>query len=389
MEKKLQLDIDFLNENDAYHTANEIQQQPNMWLKTQQIIESQKEEFLHFIRPLITKNNIRIILTGAGTSAFIGNTVVGTVQKKFGCQTCSIPTTDFITHPELYISDKVTTLLISFARSGNSPESIKAVQLADQLSENVHHLIITCNEEGALAREASKKNYVLLLPKETNDVSLAMTSSFSSMLLSILILGDLINGEDFSQKVSITAEYVNVILNEYVPLIKEIADIDFNRAIFLGSGPMRGIAQEGHLKLQELTDGNVICKFDSFLGFRHGPRAVINDKSIIIYMFSNQEYINKYEIDLVNSIENSKNGILRLGLMETDIQGICLNKKIIYSDRHKLEDAYLSLCHVIPAQMLGFYKSLQLGFKPDNPSESGTISRVVQGVNLYPYKQVK
>jgi len=387
MENRLQLDVDFLKNNGALDTANEIQQQPEMWKKTQKIIEVQQNEILSFIRPLIHKDNLKIILTGAGTSAFIGNTAGGILQKKLKHQTCSIPTTDLITHPELYIPDEDTTLLISFARSGNSPESIKAVQLADQLNKNVFHFIITCNEEGTLARDKPDKSYVLLLPKETNDKSLAMTSSFSSMLLSILILADLINKEDFSEKVNVAAEYADIILNQSASLLKEIAKTKFERAIFLGSGPMRGIAQESHLKLQELTDGRVVCKFDSFLGFRHGPRAVINDKSIIIYLFSNQKYINQYEIDLVNSIEKNRNGILRLGVMERDIEGIHLKQKIVYSDSCRLEDAYLSLCHVIPAQMLGFYKSLEFGFKPDSPSESGTISRVVQGVNLYSYER--
>jgi D-galactosamine 6-phosphate deaminase/isomerase len=387
MDNRLQLDMNFLNKNDAFHTANEIQQQPAMWVKTQHIIEAQKDNILSFLKPLLNKTDLKILLTGAGTSAFIGNSVAGIVQKKLKCQASSIPTTDLITHPELYIPDKDTTLLISFARSGNSPESIKTVQLADQLNKNVYHLIITCNKDGKLAIDKPEKSYVLLLPKETNDVSLAMTSSFSSMLLSILILADLVSKEDFSQKVRIAIEYANNILNHSAALIKEIAKVDFERAIFLGSGPMRGIAQEAHLKLQELTDGKVVCKFDSFLGFRHGPKAVINNKSILVYLFSNQKYINQYEVDLVKSIEKNRNGLMRLGIMEKEITGIQLQKKIVYSDKSKLEDAYLALCHVIPAQMLGFYKSLELGFKPDNPSESGMISRVVQGVNLYSYEQ--
>lgn len=386
MENRLHLDRDYLIEHEAYHTANEIEQQPQMWLKTQQLITAQKEQILSFIKPLIAKNNLKIILTGAGTSAFIGNTVLGTVQSKFKCLTSSIATTDLITHPELFLSKEKTILLFSFARSGNSPESIKAVELAEQLNKNVYHFIITCNEDGVLAKNAPGKSYVLLMPKETNDISLAMTSSFSSMLLAILILADLINEEAFSEKVHSAMEYAQNILSESAALLQDIARIDFDRAIFLGSGPLRGIAQEAHLKLQELTDGKVICKFDSFLGFRHGPRAVINDKSIMIYLFSNQEYINNYERDLVNSVENSRSGLLSLGIMEKEISGINLKRKIIYSDQCKLDDAYLALCHVIPAQMLGFYKSLELGLKPDNPSVSGTISRVVQGVNLYPYK---
>ena len=126
-----------------------------------------------------------------------------------------------------------------------------------------------------------------------------------------------------------------------------------------------------------------------FLGFRHGPRAVIDEKSIIVYFFSSDNYVAKYEKDLACSVEESRKGLLRLGLMEYDISGIPINDKIIYSDRRQLEEAYLAVSHIVPAQMLGFFKSLQSGFSPDNPSKSGVISRVVEGVTLDPYKQEK
>jgi tagatose-6-phosphate ketose/aldose isomerase len=280
-------------------------------------------------------------------------------------------------------------LLISFARSGDSPESVKTVDLAENLSNKIYHLIITCNANGCLTKQTLRKSYVILLPEETNDRSLAMTSSFSSMLATILMIADLVSGISFSDKISIAADYIRNTLEKSTILLQEIAKLDFNRAIFLGSGPMLGIAREGHLKLQELTDGKVICKFDSFLGFRHGPRAVINDKSILIYLFSGDHYVSQYEKDLVTSIEKSRKGLLRIGIMENNIRTINISKKIVFSDKHRLEDAYLALCHVVPVQILGFLKSIESGLKPDNPSENGVISRVVEGVTVYPYNQVK
>jgi tagatose-6-phosphate ketose/aldose isomerase len=163
--------------------------------------------------------------------------------------------------------------------------------------------------------------------------------------------------------------------------------MDFNRAVFLGSGMLKGVARESQLKLQELTDGKVICKYDSFLGFRHGPKAVINEKTLIVYLFSNSSYARDYEIDLVKGTNEGRKTLCSIGLMEEDLHLPQLDLKIVLSENgKKLDEDFLSVVSVLPAQLLAFYKSINLGLKPDSPSDSGMIHRVVQGVKIYPYK---
>jgi tagatose-6-phosphate ketose/aldose isomerase len=41
---------------------------------------------------------------------------------------------------------------------------------------------------------------------------------------------------------------------------------------------------------------------------------------------------------------------------------------------------------VITAQILGVYRSLALGLRPDDPSPSGAISRVVRGVTIHGHR---
>ena len=88
------------------------------------------------------------------------------------------------------------TLLVSFARSGNSPESMAAVALAEQGVADCHHLIFTCNAEGALYAEGKRlrKAHVVLLPEETNDRGFAMTSSFPGMMLAASLAFDVGSG---------------------------------------------------------------------------------------------------------------------------------------------------------------------------------------------------
>lgn len=363
-------------------THKEILGQPELWMHVLKDIKGRQSDLSKFLSPLFSRKDLCIILTGAGSSAFIGEAAQGLVQKNTGRTVKSIATTDLVTHPELHLQSKAPVLMVSFARSGNSPESLETIKLADSFCQEVFHLMITCNKEGKLmeySQENPEKSLAFLLPERANDKSLAMTGSFTSMLLSILLLT--------SKKRKEYEEEVNYILDQgkkilsHAESFKQIAAKDFERVVFLGSGSMLGIARECHLKLQELTDGQVICKHDSFLGFRHGPRAVTNEKTLLVYLFSPIDHVYKYELDLAQSIARDPRNLecISLGRPEETNLRSCLNIDLQLKPDQEL--------NIIPAtltgQLLGYYKSLKLGLNPDNPSVSGSISRVVQGVTIY------
>lgn len=372
-----------LNHTGQAYTKNEIEGQPKLWKTVYELLLSKEEEIQEFLLPLFLNDQLQIILTGAGSSAFVGEAAQGIVQKNTTCSTQDIATTDLVTHPSLYFQPNKPTLLVSFARSGNSPESLEAVNLANEYCGEIYHLFITCNKEGKLMEYAAKNQenaFAILLPEASNDKSLAMTGSFTSMLLSILLVGG--HGK-FSEKTSEVEKIVkqgNHILDSFQE-IKEIAAKDFDRAVFLGSGAMLGIARECHLKLQELTDGQIICKFDSFLGFRHGPRVVTNEKTLLVYLFSPNDHVYQYELDLARSIAKDPRNIacVSVGRQEDQALNTCFNID--------LETTPDQEWNIIPAtligQILGYYKSIELNLDPDNPSVSGTINRVVQGVTIY------
>ncbi|AFL85774.1 putative phosphosugar isomerase [Belliella baltica DSM 15883] len=370
----------------AENTAREIVQQPRLWLDVLALIASQKNDLAAFLYPLIEKPDLRIILTGAGSSAFIGESAQGIVQRNTGRLTQAIATTDIVTHPELTFQKQTPTLMVSFARSGNSPESVETVLLADENVSEIYHLIITCNEEGQLAGYAKrnkKRSYCLQLPENANDKSLAMTGSFTSMLLSVLLVSNLAKLSEIGEQVLSVSEIADAIIAEHLDDFISLSSKNFERVIFLGSGPMLGIARECHLKLQELTDGKVICKHDSFLGFRHGPRAVLNEKSLIVFLFSSESHVYQYERDLAISIADDLRKIPIIsfgGWYEDDFRPLI---NIAPRSENCPAGDFRMLTGTLIGQLMGFYKSLELGLQPDNPSVSGAISRVVQGVKIY------
>lgn len=375
----------------ANYTYDEIHQQPAMWRKELKALLANKAEVSAFMHKYLTPDT-DVVLTGAGTSAFIGDALLP-VMRGLWRNVRSVPTTDLITHAEYLLDKERPLLMISFARSGNSPESVGAVNLANKICKNVAHVYITCNKNGKLAEESrqqsaeGRQNILLLqLPDETDDKSLAMTSSFSTMLLTCLMLGHIDMLEHDTDEIEKTAKNAEVVIAEYEEKLKAIAERPFERGVFLGSGALKGIAEECHLKLQELTDGAVVCKFDSFLGFRHGPKAVVNDKSIVVYLMNDKESVLRYERDLVKQVDANNKPVAQIVVIAgnaPELPGVKADLVVKMPYGPKENDFYGIVPYVLVGQLLGFYASKAHGLNPDAPSVSGNIHRVVEGVTIY------
>lgn len=385
----LKLSESFLREKGALHTAREIANQPSLWKQTTEKLFDGSASLDAFLRQAYQEAD-NIILTGAGTSAFIGLSLQGTFFSVTSKLTRAVSTTDIVSHPHHYFREQEVPLIISFARSGNSPESAAALGLADQFCKKCFHLIITCSEEGALARYHSRNPVeVFVLPEEANDQGLAMTGSYSSMLLTGLLMAHIGQPEFCRTQVRLLTRAAEKVLGEETEKIKQIADRNFERAVFLGSGPLFGTATEAALKLQELTDGRIICKSDSYLGFRHGPRAVIDETTLVVYFFNNNPYVQQYENDLLHAMKTGNPPMFHLGVGVHGMNTDELDAQVYFNSEGSdgIAEDFLPVCSIVPAQLLGFFKSLQLGLMPDAPSVSGSISRVVEGVNIYPVIQ--
>ncbi len=373
-----------LEKSGAIFTAMEISGQPNLWVDIYNEVKDNKNEINDFLTHVQSKAQ-KVILTGAGTSAYIGFSLEGIFQRKTKITTLSIPTTHLVSHPTDYFESETPTLLISFARSGNSPESVAAVELAEKHIKTCYHLIITCNKEGQLANHAFKNNsYLFCLPPDSNDKSLAMTGSYSGMLLAALLINEIEHIDQLQGTINTMVKYGQLILTTHLHTFRRIAQMPFERAVFLGSGPLYGTCTEAQLKLQELTDGQVICKNDTYLGFRHGPKAVVNERTLMVYFLSNQPEVLRYESDLVRGMKKGKPSLFQVGICEKPTENIPLDEEIcMFATNHTIPEAFLTVPFILVGQLLGFFKSLHLNLQPDSPSKSGAISRVVEGVVIY------
>jgi tagatose-6-phosphate ketose/aldose isomerase len=371
------------------YTPKEIYGQVDLWESTYAICKNRLSDTRSFIGKLQNNPAWSCILTGAGTSEFIGYCVEGAIRKTFDIPVNVFSSTRIVTTPLDTISKSIPTLLISFARSGNSPESIGAVKIAEMISSRIHHLIITCNAGGELYKWSSDKNnaFTLCLDEKTNDKGLAMTASFSNMLIASHTLAYLFKYSEYSSLLPGIIKGGENLLQSAPDIVEEVCELDFNRAVFLGNGSHFGTAIESHLKLQELTSGTVMCAYDTFLGLRHGPEALINDRTLVVAYLSNDRLLRRYEEDLLRELKEKKIGlaVLACGNRVDQPAKDFVDYAIEYDPDAALnlpDDLTPPVC-IITGQLLGLYKSLDLGFKPDVPSEDGVINRVVKGVKVY------
>lgn len=372
-------------------TAKEIYQQPETWKKTLKLIKDKKDEIKAFIDPLLADPNLDIIFTGAGTSEYVGNALFSFINTCTGFRAKSYASTDLVETPENYLDKNRETLLVSFGRSGNSPESVGAVQVADEVcKDKIHHLFITCNKDGALAKAAATRDNALdiNLAPETHDQSFAMTSSFSNMMLAAMLcfsLDHLLETEARLEDVILRGQHF--LDHGYKACEDLVNDYDFNRIVYLGANVLKGIAQESQLKICELTAGQVTTTFDSPLGFRHGPKSVVNDQTLTIIYISDDPYQRQYEYDLVKEMASQRKGnkLVAVAARKYDDIKELVDLYIDFGLLFAKDNMYLAFDYILAAQVIALFKSIKLGITPDNPCPTGEVNRVVQGVTIYPY----
>ena len=363
------------------HTPAEIAQQPASWRDTHRRFEEFRSTLQGFLRSAYS-DKWTVFLIGAGTSNYIGHAVANLLQRHWQCEVSVVASTDLLTNREDLVIPGRKYLWISFSRSGDSPEGVAVLEQALSQNPDVKHLVVSCNEKGRMVELAqqSKQCLAMLLDDAVNDRSLAMTSSFTNMVLLGQELAHVWGNEPFDshlERMIVAAEYV---LDEGSVLAHELSQQGHKRACFVGCGALAATARESALKLLELTSGNIQTMNETTLGLRHGPMSSLNSETLFIGFISIDSNRRRYDVDLMNEIRAKQvvRTIVAVG------QSNAASDYSLYSKAFdKLEDDYRPAVDVIFSQMLGLFASIELGLKPDSPSPNGVISRVVEQFAIY------
>jgi tagatose-6-phosphate ketose/aldose isomerase len=373
------------------HTPREIAQQPATWISTHRLFESHRDEIDDFLSAAGIWDDAgrrpTVLLIGAGTSDYIGQSVMHVLRERWQCEVAAVPSTDLLTHVDSYVTLGRRYLWISFSRSGDSPEGVALLARAAERYPAIRHLVVSCNKNGRMLRgtEGQTNQLGVCLDDAVNDRGLAMTSSFSNMVIFGQCLAHIQN-KDAYQPVLENLVNAGTSLLEIAPdHAAQLARGPYRKACFVGSGALKAAARESALKVLELTAGNVQTMSESSLGLRHGPMAALDEETLFVCFVSGDQRVHRYEEDLLDEIGRKRLVRTRVavGLPREEETNRLVERCLTPAALLAVPDNYRPPVDVIFGQLLGLFFSLACKLQPDCPSPNGVISRVVQNVNIH------
>ncbi len=355
-----------------WDTGKETMSQPDVWAAWAPELDGVAAEIRGWIAE---RQPHEIWLSGAGTSSFIGMSLERRLSKLSARSVRAISSTDLVATPYEFFEPGLRPLVVSFGRSGNSSESVGVLDLLDNFCPEADRLNITCNGDSALAnrtRTAPEKSRVIVLPETTHDAGFAMTASYSTMLYTALAcLGP-------ENRLGEMAEAAQDVLSRGLQTfnLQECPE----RIVFLGAGPLKAAARESSLKILELTKGRVATLWDSPLGFRHGPKSFVNERTKVVLFKSAHGLTRAYDDDLEAELRTQFGSKIVTSLGNTEAKADAV---LPLSN----DDTWNVPVCVIPAQIAGIVWADAMGINVDNPfMGDGNLTRVVSGVRLHTNK---
>ncbi len=378
-----------LTERGVLHTAREIAQQADTWLGTLGRVRAAGPQIGAALRRagIPSSRSPHVVMLGAGTSDYVGQSVANLLRTRWRCPTEVIATTDFATHAEGLLVPDVGYLSVSFSRSGNSPESVAALEHLLKRQPAMPQFIVTCDARGKMASECAKHDnaVLLLLDDLVNDRGLAMTSSYTNMVLAGLALAHWNDLDRLEEAVHAATHAWRRLLPVADSLAEQLAQRSFSKVYFFGSGALNGVARESALKLLELTAGRVSSGSESFLGVRHGPLSALDSETLVVALVSSDPRVRRYELDLLRELRRKQLGKSLVVIAQNpepelrELADYMLGIELV----QQFTDDQLAPVMVLFGQLLGLYSSMAQGLRPDAPSPDGIISRVVSGVEMH------
>jgi len=372
------------------HTPAEILQQPETWGRTFDVVSARGREVTEFLARAGATGEAggraTVYLVGAGTSDYIGRALVALLRRQWDCEVQAVPSTDLLTNLEEYFIEGRRYLWVSFSRSGDSSEGVAVIEQALEKHPEVRHLIVTCNGQGRMAREFAGRTNVLclVLDDAVNDRGLAMTSSFTNMVVAGQCLAHIRDLSAYQPTLEALAAGARGFMSGAADAAERLAAERFKKVCFLGTGALRAVAVESALKVVELTAGRVFTWSESYLGVRHGPLSAVDEETLLVCFLSGDERRRSYELDLLKEVSGKRlaGRLISIGPGRA-AAGEEFGESLTLGPGSRVTDLYRPPLDVIFGQLFGLFSSLEQGLTPDTPSPRGAISRVVSQVQIY------
>lgn len=372
------------------HTPHEIAQQPSTWITTFDSLLARRKQISTFLAdagvnaPALERPTVFLI--GAGTSDYIGQSLHHLLRSRWQCEVIPVASTSLLTDFPEYILSEKRYLWVSFSRSGDSPEGVAVLERRMAEHPKTSHILVTCNASGQMSKavQGHPNCLSIVLDDATNDRGLAMTSSFTNMVLAGQILAHAWSVEEYEPILRALVSAAEALLPRAAELAAELSRTGFSRACFVGSSALAGAALESSLKLLELTAGKVRTMTQPTLALRHGPMAALDRDTLFVSLVSSQAQRRQYELDLLREVASKDIVGIRVAVAtDPDLLRADVDFVLTPGTKELVPDLYRPVLDVIFGQLLGLFASIHSGLKPDVPSPNGVISRVVQKIDIH------
>jgi len=372
------------------HTPREIAQQPDTWGKTFELFCNQRAGIQDFLESAGVRGEsgspVIVYLVGAGTSDYTGRAISCLLRKHWQCEVIAVPSTDLLTQMDQMILPGRKYLWVSFSRSGDSSEGVAVLEKARERFPNIHHIVISSNPDGRMLKDsaADPNTLGICMIDEANDRGLAMTSSFSNMVIFGQCMAHIQKIDAYEPVLRKLVAAGKSLLPRAADCAASVAKQGYTKACFVGSGTLREVARESALKVLEMTAGKTLTMTESALGLRHGPMAALDDQSLFVCFLSGDKSVQGYERDLLREIGSKKIARRRIVVGGSELATDSYAEDYLApAGVTGIADEYRAPVDVMFGQLLGLFSSMQWKLMPDSPSPGGVITRVVEKVNIY------
>lgn len=344
------------------NTRAEIFSQPQCWKACFEALDkSQQAQELAEKMPADTD----CLFIGCGSSYYISQAAAASWQLLTGTPAHAIPASELLLFPDLVLSAHRKCQPILVSRSGNSSEVVRAAEYLER-ERNIRTVAISCGQGQPLDKTSSATLY--LLPAD--EKSVVMTRSFSSMLLGSQILAahvanrpEVVEGlRRIPDRVQAVLESVN---DRIQPFVEGHTFADY---VFLGQGPLFGIASEGQLKVKEMS-----CSYAQVfhtLEFRHGPKAIVGPETLLTFLLSESGYEEERKV-----LKEMKSlGATTLVIANKVDDAARKNADFLVELQLDAPESVRQIGYLVTCQLLGFYTGQKKGYDIDSPRN---LSRAV------------
>ncbi len=344
------------------HTLSEILSQPQCWSECLQALRENHQ--LGSIRKKFSLQSDWLFI-GCGSSYYVALAAAASWTSLTGRRAQAVPASELLLFPRLILRGLTACQPVFISRSGRTSEILKAAEYLER-KENIRTLAISCVTHPQLEEICTATLH--LLPAD--EKSTVMTRSFTSMLIGLQYLAAALgDNAGFIEALRGLARLTQSVLEPLPSRIQEFVQAnDFADYVFLGQGPLYGVACECMLKVKEMS-----CSYAQgfhTLEFRHGPKAIVSPETLVTFLLSESGY--EEERKVLEEVKALGGTTL---VVANTVDDAARRAADFLVDLHlEVPEDARSAAYTLPGQLLGLLTGLKKGYDPDRPRN---LSRVV------------